>query len=127
EFVLVEGVGGWAAPITVALDQADLVRALDVPVILVVGLRLGCINHSRLSAQAIHSDGLRLLGWIGNTIDPEFERCAETVAILDRCIPAPRLGLLPHAPDMAAAGGAAALSAAAAVLAHFRQGAAHVA
>ncbi len=126
-FVLVEGVGGWAAPISATLDQAELVRALGLPVILVVGLRLGCINHSRLSAQAIHADGLRLLGWIGNAVDPDFERCAETVAILDRCIPAPRLGRLPHAPDMAAAGGAAALSAAAAVLADFRQGAAQLA
>lgn len=127
DFVLVEGVGGWAAPISATLDQTDLVRALELPVVMVVGLRLGCINHSRLSAQAIHADGLPLLGWIGNGVDPDFDRCAETVAILDRCIPAPRLGLLPHTHDGAASAVAGALTAAVAALADFWQGGAHIA
>ncbi|MEO8741882.1 MAG: dethiobiotin synthase [Lysobacteraceae bacterium] len=94
--VVVEGVGGWAAPLSARLDQSELAKALDLPIILVVGLRLGCINHSRLSARAIRADGLRLLGWIGNAVDPQFHRCEETIAILDRVIDAPRLGLLQH-------------------------------
>lgn len=72
-FVLIEGVGGWLAPLADSIDQADLVQALDVPVILVIGLRLGCINHGRLSEQAILATGCRLLGWIGNGIDPDFD------------------------------------------------------
>src|SRR3546814_7818003 len=60
DFVLVEGVGGWLAPLSATLDQPDLVRALDLPVVLVVGMRLGCLNHSRLSARAIEDDGARL-------------------------------------------------------------------
>ena len=96
DFVVVEGVGGWMAPLSARLDQSELPRVLELPVILVVGLRLGCINHSRLSARAIQADGLRLLGWIGNAVDPEFHRCEETIAILDRVIAVPRLGLLSH-------------------------------
>ncbi len=99
DIVVVEGVGGWAAPLSAQLDQSELARALDLPVLLVVGLRLGCINHARLSARAIRDDGLRLLGWIGNAVDPEFHRCEETVTILDRVIPAPRLGLLSYRTD----------------------------
>ncbi len=94
--VVVEGVGGWAAPLSAQHDQADLVRALELPVILVVGLRLGCISHARLTARAIRGDGMKLLGWIGSAVDPAFERRGETIAILDRVIPAPRLGVLEH-------------------------------
>jgi dethiobiotin synthetase len=99
DVVVVEGVGGWAAPLSHTLDQCDLVHALELPVVLVVGLRLGCINHARLTARAIRIDGLQLLGWIGSAVDPEFARSVETVAILDRCIPAPRLGMLRHRPE----------------------------
>lgn len=96
DIVVVEGVGGWAAPLSAQLDQAALARSLGLPVLMVVGLRLGCINHARLTARAIRADGLPLLGWIGSAIDADFRRCAETVAILDRVIAAPCLGLLPH-------------------------------
>jgi dethiobiotin synthetase len=96
DIVVVEGVGGWTAPLTAELDQADLARALDLPVVLVTGLRLGCINHARLSARVIRADGLRLLGWIGSAVDPEFRHAAETVSILQRVIDAPMLGLLAH-------------------------------
>jgi len=97
--VVVEGVGGWAAPLSAQLDQAELARALELPVLLVVGLRLGCISHARLTAGAIRADGLHLLGWIGNAIDAQFHRSEETSAILDRVIDAPRLGVLAHATD----------------------------
>ena len=121
DIVVVEGVGGWAAPLSVRLDQAELVRVLGLPVILVVGLRLGCISHARLSARAIRSDGLHVLGWIGSAVDAGFQRSEETVAILDRVIAAPRLGLLPHRKDaMDATLHSAALATAAARVADFR-------
>ena len=97
--VVVEGVGGWAAPLTATLDQAGLVRALDLPVVLVVGLRLGCINHARLSAQAVQAAGLPLLGWIGNTVDPAMACIDGNLAILARHLPAPCWGVLPHRVD----------------------------
>lgn len=94
--VLVEGVGGWLAPLSDSLMQADLARRLQLPVLLVVGLRLGCINHALLSVRAIEADGLRLLGWIGNAIDPELLFAEETYAILKARLPGPCLGLLPN-------------------------------
>lgn len=93
--VVVEGVGGWAAPLSENLDQADLVRALQLPVILVVGLRLGCLNHAYLSVRAIQADGCRLAGWIGNGIDPGMDRIDDNRALLAARIPAPCLGWLP--------------------------------
>jgi dethiobiotin synthetase len=95
--VVVEGVGGWAAPLSATLDQADLVRALDLPVLLVVGLRLGCLNHAILSAQVIAADGCHLAGWIGNAIDPDMQRRDEHRALLQTRIAAPCWGWLPHA------------------------------
>jgi dethiobiotin synthetase len=95
--VVVEGVGGWAVPLSPTLMQADLVRALKLPSILVVGLRLGCINHALLSARAIVADGCRLVGWVGNRIDPEMARAEENVATLRELLPAPCIGVLPFA------------------------------
>ena len=96
DVVLVEGVGGWASPLSAELDQADLARALGLPVLLVVGLRLGCINHARLAARSIRADGFALAGWIGSAVDPDFAHREPTVAILQRRIEAPMLGWLPH-------------------------------
>jgi len=93
--VVVEGVGGWAAPLSDTLDQIDLVRALDLPVVLVVGLRLGCINHARLTARAIAADGARLVGWVGNGIDPTMDRCDDVFALLQARLPVPCWGRLP--------------------------------
>ena len=76
-FVVVEGVGGWMAPLGPQLMQCELVRALRLPVVLVVGLRLGCISHALLSARAIREDGCELAGWIGSGIDPAMLRLAE--------------------------------------------------
>ncbi|HEY1140606.1 MAG TPA: dethiobiotin synthase [Lysobacter sp.] len=93
--VVVEGVGGWAAPLTASLDQLDVVRALGLPVVMVVGLRLGCINHARLTARAIVEDGAQLIGWIANDIDPAMARSDDNFAILQRVLPAPCWGRLP--------------------------------
>ena len=96
--VVVEGVGGWSAPLSATLDQSDLVRALDLPVVLVVGLRLGCLNHARLTARAIAADGARLVGWIANEIDPSMQCIDENFTLLRQRLPVPCLGRLPYSP-----------------------------
>jgi len=93
--IVVEGVGGWAVPLSAGLMQADFVRALQLQVILVVGLRLGCLNHAILSARAIAADGCSLLSWIGNRIDPAMARVDDNLATLRARLPAPCLGVLP--------------------------------
>lgn len=96
--LVVEGVGGWAAPLADGLDQSDLVHALDADVVLVVGLRLGCLSHARLTVRAIEADGCRCVGWIGNRVDPAFDRVADYLDLLRAALPAPCLGVLPHDP-----------------------------
>jgi len=96
--VLVEGVGGWQVPLGPALEVPDLARELDLPVILVVGMRLGCLNHALLTARAIAADGLSLAGWVANAVDPAFERPEANVATLEAELHAPLLARLPHAP-----------------------------
>lgn len=98
EYVVVEGAGGWLTPLGPAATLADFAAQIDARVILVVGLRLGCLNHALLTTQAIRSAGLELVGWIGNAIDPAFERAPANIATLRSRIPAPCLGLLPHGP-----------------------------
>jgi len=95
DLVVVEGVGGWAVPLGGELMLADLARALALPVVLVVGLRLGCLNHAQLAARAIQEDGLKLAGWIGNAVDPDFERPGANLAALrERLKPVPCLGVV---------------------------------
>ena len=108
--VLVEGVGGWLAPLADGLEQADLARALDLPVVLVVGLRLGCLNHARLTARAVHADGCRLVGWIGNQVEAPGPHAAAYRDLLRDALPGPCLGVLPFAPGAAPADLAAKLS-----------------
>lgn len=95
--VVVEGVGGWMAPLATDLMQADLVRALDLPVVLVVGLRLGCLNHAYLAARAIAADGAKLIGWIATGVDPDMARVDDNLALLAGRLPAPCWGRLPYA------------------------------
>lgn len=95
--VVLEGVGGWASPLSPTLDQADIARALRLPVVLAVGLLPGCINHARLSMRAIADDGLRLIGWIGCEVDPGMERVDENMRVLGERLSAPCWGRLPHA------------------------------
>lgn len=97
--LLIEGAGGWYAPISATETMADVARALGVPVLLVVGLRIGCLNHALLSAQAIERRGCRLHGWIGSHIDPEFVARDENIAMLTQLLGAAPLALLPHTPD----------------------------
>ena len=99
DFVVVEGVGGWLAPLAATLDHADLVRALDLPVVLVVGLRLGCLNHARLSVRAIEADGAYLAGWIASEVDPGMDRRDENFEALGARLPVPCLGRLPWSPS----------------------------
>ena len=100
EAVVVEGVGGFRVPLDEQRDTADLAAALGLPVVLVVGLRLGCLNHALLTAEAVAARGLDLAGWVANRPWPEpMAREAENVATLERLLPAPRLGLLPHRPE----------------------------
>jgi dethiobiotin synthetase len=103
DLVVVEGAGGWLAPMDDGLDQGDFARAIEAPVVLVVGLRLGCLSHARLSARAIVDDGFALLGWIGNTVDPAFAERDAYVDLLRDALPAPCLGVLPFAPGEDAA------------------------
>jgi len=95
ECMLVEGVGGWRVPLNNELDIAGLCRALQLPVVLVVGMKLGCINHALLTARAILSDGAPLLGWVANCLDPEMLLLEENMATLQQNIPAPLLGTIP--------------------------------
>ena len=94
---LVEGVGGFRVPLGATIDSADLAQKLALPVILVVGMRLGCINHALLSVEAIAARGLTLAGWIANSIDAPMPRFAENLAALESRIDAPLLGVIPAA------------------------------
>ena len=93
--VVVEGVGGFRVPLNESQDAGDLARMLGLPVVLVVGMRLGCLNHAMLTQETVLSRGLRLAGWVANRIDPRMERCAENIAFLRRAIAAPLLGEIP--------------------------------
>jgi dethiobiotin synthetase len=101
DIVLVEGAGGWYAPVSETHAMADLARALDLPVVLVVGLRLGCLNHALLSAEAVVRGGSALLGWIANRIDPQMALAEENIATLAARLPCPLLGVVPHLGDNA--------------------------
>lgn len=95
DWVLVEGAGGWYTPLSPSLSFADWVVAERLPVILVVGVKLGCINHALLTAQAVQQAGLRLAGWIANDVTPPGRRHQEYMATLTRMLPAPLLGEIP--------------------------------
>jgi len=92
DIVIVEGVGGFCVPLNHNEDSADLAQRLGLPVILVIGLRLGCLNHALLTAQAIRAKGLQLVGWIANCIDPALAAADENVAALAERLAAPLLG-----------------------------------
>ncbi len=107
--VVVEGVGGFCVPLTDDFDTADLAQQLALPVILVVGLRLGCISQSLLTAQAIAARGLLLAGWVANTVDTDMAYVQDNIQALASRLPAPLLGHLPRFPQLSAALAAACL------------------
>ena len=94
DHVLVEGVGGWLSPITAEIDQKDIVHTLGLPVILVVGVRLGCVHQARATAHAIVADGCTLAGWIANEIDPAMDCFDENLQILERVLAQPPMAVI---------------------------------
>lgn len=94
--VIVEGVGGFCVPLGPEGDSADLAQTLGLPVILVVGLRLGCINHAILTAEAIRARGLKLAGWVANQVDAHMRNPRDSVSALEERLAAPLLGVIPR-------------------------------
>lgn len=94
--VIVEGVGGWRVPLGDDLEVADLPGLLETPVVLVVGLRLGCLNHALLSTDSIVAKGCVFAGWVANELDSQMPCLEENLHFLDQRIPAPRLGRIDH-------------------------------
>jgi len=101
--VVVEGVGGFCVPLGDDLDTADLAVALGLPVILVVGLRLGCLNHALLTAEAIRARGLVLAGWVASVVEPQMLSPEGNLQTLRARLGAPLLGVVPHLAEPTAA------------------------
>ena len=99
--LLIEGAGGWLLPITDKRYLADWVAEQGLPVLLVVGMKLGCLNHAMLTVREIERSGCQLLGWVANCIDPDMALLAQNIADLTRRISAPCLGVVPFSPDPA--------------------------
>lgn len=99
DLVIVEGAGGFRVPLNDTQDIRDLARKLRLPVILVVGMRLGCINHALLTADSIVASGLQCAGWVANCITPEMAFLQENIATLQQRIAAPLLGVVPYQPQ----------------------------
>lgn len=98
EVAVAEGAGGWLVPLTDDYDMASLAADLGLPVLLVVGLRLGCLNHARLTAEAIAARGLPLAGWVASTVDPAMPGLSENLATLESALSRPPLAVLPWLP-----------------------------
>ena len=96
EIVVVEGAGGWYAPLNNTEDISDLAKTLALPVILVVAIRLGCINHAKLTYQTIQHSGLPCAGWIAVCLDPDLLYLDENIQTIKSALTAPLLGVLPY-------------------------------
>lgn len=105
--VVVEGVGGFRVPFSARYDSADMAQQFGLPVIMVVGLRLGCLNHALLTAEAIAARGLKLAGWVGNVVDLGMRHGMANVEALAARLPAPLLGCVPRLPAALPAAAAA--------------------
>ncbi len=99
DFVVIEGAGGWRVPLNPRETLANLAIELNLPVVLVVGMRLGCINHALLTVEAIERDGLKVAGWVANRVDPEMSCYEENLMTLKTLIHAPLLGEVPFLED----------------------------
>jgi dethiobiotin synthetase len=100
DFLVIEGAGGWRVPINKRETMADIPKQLNAEVILVVGIRLGCINHALLTAQAIRLDGLKIAGWVANILDTEMLRIEENIDTLKQMLIEPCLGVVPRLSDV---------------------------
>lgn len=98
--VVVEGIGGWRVPFSEKTSTVDLVRLLNLPVILVVGIRLGCLNHALLTAEALRADGMILSGWVSNQIDKDYLFKQETIDTLKKRLVCPHIADLPYMIDI---------------------------
>jgi dethiobiotin synthetase len=96
EIVLVEGAGGWYTPLNEHENISDLAKALALPVILIVGIKLGCINHAKLSWEAIQDSDLPCAGWVAVCIDPTLQKLDETISTLKAALNTPLLGVMPY-------------------------------
>lgn len=99
DYLVIEGVGGWCVPLGGGHLLAELARATADEVIIVVGMRLGCINHALLTASQVKRDGMQLKGWIANHVDPDMQVQAENLETLRSLMPIPLLGVLPWSPS----------------------------
>jgi len=102
DLTVIEGAGGWRVPLNNREMLSDLAKQLNVPVLLVVGMRLGCLNHSLLSVEAILKDGLPLAGWVANQIDSDMSCYEENLQTLKSAIPAPCVGTIPFKENLEA-------------------------
>lgn len=96
DFLIVEGIGGWLVPLNANETTADLAKAFGYPVILVVGMRVGCLNHTLLSIESLQKKSVTLAGWIANSMQPEMPYLTEHIEVLKQSIPGPLLGIVPH-------------------------------
>lgn len=96
DVIIVEGAGGWHVPLNDTHSMVDLISAMQLPVIMVVGMRLGCLNHALLTAQAVHAAGLTLSGWIANRCAADFANCQENIDYLISHLSAPLLADIPY-------------------------------
>lgn len=103
DFSLIEGAGGWRVPLNDTQYLADLAKVLRLPVILVVGVRLGCVNHALLTKDAILADGLTIAAWVANVIDPDTHRLTDNLDTLQQQLNLPCLGVVPYSKDATAA------------------------
>lgn len=97
--VLVEGAGGWRVPVSDTDCLSSWVKQEKLPVVLVVGVKLGCLSHALLTAESIEADGLTIVGWVANRINPGTEHYAEIIEVLESRIQAPKLGEIPYVPS----------------------------
>ncbi|MDD9194983.1 dethiobiotin synthase [Aliivibrio sp. S3MY1] len=99
DIVLVEGAGGWRVPVSKNDCLSTWVKQEKLPVVLVVGIKLGCLSHAMLTAEAIQHDGLEIIGWVANRVNPGTENYAEIIKMLEDKMPAPKLGEIPYMPS----------------------------
>jgi len=99
DWIVVEGAGGWLAPLSDHETMADLASGLDLPVLIVVGLKLGCLNHAQLTRRAVGAHGAPFAGWVASAIDPQMSRLEANLESLERLLGDPPLAVVPHLPD----------------------------